>query len=63
MSRPMDLSPMQPSQDPTKIRSKRRQNFRTFPSHTHETYGGLGMGAHLGAVDDTDGIALGVPSC
>lgn len=58
----MDLRSMQASQNPTKVRCERRQNFRALSSHAHETDGGLRMRAHLGAVDDADGVDLGVPS-
>lgn len=62
MGRAMDLGLMQTSENAAKVRGERRQNFRALSSHAHETDGGLGMGAHLGAVDDADGVALGVPS-
>ena len=59
----MDCCTVQTGQNATKVGCECRQHLGAFTTHTHEPDGRLGMCAHLGAVDDADGIDLGLPSC
>lgn len=63
MGSPIDLGLVQTRQNTSEIRRKCRQHLRALSTHTHQSNGRLRMYAHLGAVDDANGIDLCLPSC
>lgn len=63
MGSAMNLGAVQTGENAAKVGGKRRKNFRTLATHTHEPNSRLWMRAHFSAVNDADSIDLCLPSC
>lgn len=62
MGSAVDLGAVQARQDAAKVGRERRKNLGSVTTHTHQSDGGLRVYAHLGGVDDADGVDLCLPS-
>lgn len=58
----VNLRAMQTSEDAAEIRSKSGKHLGALSAHAHKAHSRLWVYTHLDAVDDANGIDLGLPA-